>query len=215
MFHRLMRSSPSIWVLPLLFASSVVAFVAVIATFDPDPFAEGATIERGTTALLFLTAATLFVAHRGGPWRNRWHLVAIPVLLGLREMDLDKAFMSEGILQLRLYSGDAPLVEKLTGGAVVVFLVWMILRLIRHDLSGWLQGLRDGNPLSLLLLGAGLAVIVAKTLDGLGRRLEPFGVILQQGAPHVLAAVEESLELGFALALLIAVLLWWQHSARE
>ncbi len=214
MFDLIARSRNSFPILILLPVAGILGIVVAFALFDADPFAEGATVERSTTAVLFLTAATFLVALVARGWRSRWHLVAVLVLLGLREMDFDKAFLSEGILQLRLYTGDAPIVEKLAGAAVVAMIAWLMLRLIRRDLPAWLRGLRDRRQMPLLLLAAGIAVVVAKTLDGLQRKLSPFGVTLPPGAPRIFAALEESLELGFALALLVAVLLWWQGNAR-
>lgn len=208
------RSPPSPWLPSLLVAGALLALVLIFAQFDADPFAERAAVERGTSVTLLLTAVALLLATRDGGWRRRWHLIAIPVALALREMDLDKAILSEGILQLRLYSGDAPLTEKLFGAVIVAFVVMLMFRFVRHDAWGWLRGVRAGRPMQLILLAGGVAVIVAKSMDGLARKLQPFGVTLTPETQRILVAAEESLELGFALALLVAVLLWWQRDAR-
>lgn len=208
------QSMPSSWLPSLIVTGTVLALVAIFAQFDADPFAEGAAVERGTSVALLLAAGAMLLASRHGGWRGRWHLVALLVMLALREMDFDKAILSEGVLQLRLYSGDAPLAEKLIGAGIVAFAVWLMVRLLRHDLPSWLRGVRSGRPIPLILLAGGIAVVVAKSLDGLARKLQPFGVTLTPETERILVAAEESLELGFALALLVAVLLWWQRDAR-
>ncbi|WP_415392987.1 hypothetical protein [Paracoccus sp. SJTW-4] len=46
---------------------------------------------------------------------QQWHVLALLVMMSLRELDFDKRFLSEGILQLRLYSGPSSVWEKLLG----------------------------------------------------------------------------------------------------
>ena len=78
-------------------------------------FKEGHAIEV-MSAVLLASAAVLWWGLGADDMAGRqWHIPVIPVLMAMREMDFDKRFTSEGVMQLRLYSGDSPLWEKTLG----------------------------------------------------------------------------------------------------
>ena len=160
---------------------------------------EGGPVEVATALTLLLCAA--LSAQRG----LGLHLVAGFLLLAAREFDADKRFTSEGLLQLRLYSGDSPLAEKLLGVLVIGIALWAIWRLLRNDFGGWRGGVRSGHPAAWSVMLAFALVVVAKSLDGLARKLAPLGIDVTAAVSARSGRAEEVLELVFAGLLVYAV----------
>lgn len=170
-----------------------------------DIFQEGSAIET-MSALAFLAAAGLLFWQRHDPVvRKHWHLIVILALMGLRELDLDKALISMGIFKLRLYTGAAPWFEKLAGAAVIALILWCGWRLMRYTLPPFWRGLRAFHPASWLSLSAGATIILAKGLDGIGRKLAEFGILADPLFLRAAARAEEILEVVAGIALIMAV----------
>lgn len=176
-------------------------------------FKEGHAVEV-TSALLYLMAAILLILMRDDePVRRNWHLPVILVLMTLREFDLDKRLTSEGLLQLRLYSGPSPLSEKLIGAVFVLLILTCAWLLVVRTLPSWWKGIRSNFMTSWLVLGAASATIFAKSLDGIGRKLSPLGVSLSSDFTTVAGKTEELLELVAAFALAMAVVYYRRRRA--
>ncbi|MFC0198942.1 hypothetical protein [Paracoccus rhizosphaerae] len=161
-------------------------------------FSEAGPIERLSAGFLLLSFAWLALRRDA----SRWHQVVLILAAALRELDWDKAFTERGVLSLGLYTGDHPMGQKLAGAAVLVVLVWAVQRLLRRDLRPWLVGLRRGVGTSWAMLAAVLLYVMAKTLDGLGRKLAPLGVETSQQLNEVAGRSEEVLELFGAILIL-------------
>lgn len=176
-------------------------------------FAEGGPIE-GMSAIFLLTAA-LWVSTdiiRQRRWQS-WHLAVLLWGAGMRELDMDKAYTQSGVLSLRLYSGDAPIVQKLLGGAVLALLIWAGLRMLARNLPGFLRRLRRFRAQEwLLVLGVGL-ILFAKTIDGLGRKLAPWGIDISQATSDFAGRSEEAMELVATILILQVVALF--HARRR
>lgn len=184
--------------------ATVLLDVSVSATID-ELFKEGRAIEL-LSALWLLAAAVLWAAlGTGDAMRRHWHVPVLLLLMAMREQDYDKRFLADGILKLRLYTGPAPLADKLIGLAVLALLAVCLWRLLRLSLPGWLAGLRRGQTAPWLVLASGATLVVAKTVDGLGRKLEPFGIALDRQLEMMLGRGEEMLELAAAVMLVQAV----------
>jgi hypothetical protein len=162
---------------------------------------------EGASALALLAAALAFAGLAPDRLRTLWAAPAALLLLGAREMDWDKAFLSEGVFQLRLYSGSAPILHKAAGAAAVLLLLAVLWRLARLA-PRWLAALRGGAGWARALAAALLLGAIAKSLDGLARKLEPLGIDVPRALNAGAARVEEVLELGFALLLAWAVTSW-------
>ncbi|MDN5569559.1 MAG: hypothetical protein L0G27_12580, partial [Paracoccus sp. (in: a-proteobacteria)] len=107
------RLSHPVFIFGLACFTALVALMAglVTAQAPKDIFAETGPIERLSAAYLIAGALWLGVMSTV----SRWHQVVLVVAAGLRELDWDKAFTESGVLSLRLYSGDAPLMQKVVG----------------------------------------------------------------------------------------------------
>ncbi|SFA56585.1 hypothetical protein SAMN04487972_11556 [Paracoccus halophilus] len=168
-------------------------------------FKEGHSIEVMSYLLLLFAALAWLALGMAKSVRGQWHIPMILTLMALREMDFDKRFTTEGVLQLRLYSGGAPLWEKAIGLAVVLLIVICGLRLMFLNLPLWWRGLREGAVPSWLVGIGAVLLVVSKSLDGLGRKLAPLGIELEQWQGTLAGRLEEILELGMAILLVQAV----------
>ncbi|MBU2956492.1 hypothetical protein Q4511_12300 [Paracoccus sp. 1_MG-2023] len=186
----------------------LVLLAGLVVTNDTHAlFAEGGPIE-GMSAI-FLGTSALWVSVDivlQRRWRS-WHIAVLLWAATMRELDMDKAYTTEGILQLRLYSGDAPILEKLIGGAIVGLLTWAGLRLLARNMPRFIRRLRRLRAQEWLLV-LGLALIfLAKTIDGLGRKLAPLGIEISDRLGSFAGRAEEAMELIATILILQVVAL--------
>lgn len=166
-------------------------------------FSEGGALELASAAG-YLLALAVFAARALRPGRC-W---PVPVLLlagAARELDLDKRLTDPGLLQARLYTGDAPLAVKLAGLAVVLAILGAALVLVVRDGPGWVRALAAGARRAWWAAAALGLAIVSKSLDGVGRKLRPLGIEVTDALDTAAALVEEVLELGIPVAIVLAM----------
>lgn len=195
-----------------LAAGWLLVGLASVTTID-QVFAESGPIETASASFLILCAVVLSGDIIQGRLPRRWHLVVLTLAAGLRELDWDKAFTDSGIVSLRLYSGTAPLGQKIAGTAVLVLLVVAVVRLLCRDLGPWLSGLRAGRLWSWLLAASLAIYAVAKAMDGLDRKLLSWGVELSALTARTAVRLEEGLELFAAILVLQVAILSLRKSA--
>ena len=78
-----------------------------------------------------------------------------------------------------------------------------------------MRGLANQNGIAWCVGLALVLAVTAKTVDGLARKLEPFGIALSETLSKNLALYEETAELGMALALLFAVFAWFPKQTHD
>lgn len=154
-----------------------------------------------------LVGALVFyvIKQRNEARRLFWPGVVLVLFMAARELDFDKALFQHGFLSLKLYSGDAPLYQKVLGGMFVAVLMLSGLRLVFTQGRRWLSALRRGQGWAWLLFCAMALVVIGKTLDGAGRKLAGFGIEISLSSAEMALLVEETAELGAALCLLLAI----------
>ena len=173
--------------------------------------AESGPIEQLSALGYF--CCVFYMAVRGGrAYLTRYsYLVALITLFGCRELDFDKRFTTMGVLKSRFYlSTDIPVFEKLIGLIVIALIIWSVAMIVRNHISSFLEGLRlvsveaTGVAAALLLLG------FSKSIDGIARKLAPLGVDVSDRVSFLAGAIEEVMELGIPL-LMIIVFHAWNH----
>ncbi|OCX65893.1 hypothetical protein BFP70_07095 [Thioclava sp. SK-1] len=186
---------------------------SLIAAHDlHELFAEGQGVELVTVVLF---GFALVVWARTSPDRVQgWHIATILALMAMREMDFDKRFTSNGVLQLRLYTADGPLIEKIIGLIVIAVILAAVWRLIRRDVAPWLFGLRAGRLQAWLMVAAFGLLVFAKAIDGIGRKLAPFGVEFSPLFESRAARIEELCEMLFAILIVQIIALAYQGRRR-
>lgn len=194
----------------------LLLFRDVVAHIQPAEFyAEGRSIELGSAVLLFGAAALWLALRPDGGDRVNWHIPVILTLMGLRELDFDKRLTDEGLLQLRLYSGDAPMIQKLIGAAVVVLILICAWRLLRYNLRPWWRGIVQGRATSWLVFLAGATMVVAKTMDGFDRKMAGFGITVNPMLTTILGRSEELLELIMSMIIIQAIAYYAKSKADQ
>lgn len=167
-------------------------------------FKEGHAIES-LSVLLLVLGVVLWFTLAGRYALREWQIPVLLALMAARELDADKAYTTHGLLKLRTYTGDAPIHEKLIGGAIIVLALVASYRLLRRNLPLWFARLRMMQADALLILGAFLTGVVAKSFDGLARKLEPLGVSVPHNIDVLSGRAEEVLELACYWMLCIAI----------
>ncbi|WP_179379143.1 hypothetical protein [Jannaschia marina] len=198
---------------PFLICAALITLAFGLGWLIAGPIKENGAFELATVVTLALVAATFVLRLPSLAFGAKWHLPMLAVLLALRELDFDKRFMETGILKLRLYTGDGPLLPKLIGGVVVILVLVCLWRVLRRDGPIWFAALRRREGWAIALPLGVLGVVIAKSVDGLGRKLEPFGIALSDAQDVFAVTAEEGLEFGFALALLLSLFLWIRRYA--
>lgn len=171
-------------------------------------FKEAHAFDVASALLLGAIAGLWWYARADDMQGRQWHLPVILLLMMLRELDFDKRFTSLGLLKLRLYTGSAPLWEKAIGLAVIALILICAWRLMVITVPRWWAGLRAGHASSWLAGAAALMLVLAKTLDGLDRKLAGFGIVLPEDLGRIIGRAAEIMELGVAIMLMQALVVF-------
>lgn len=159
---------------------------------------EGRPIESLSTVMYFV-AALLLLARL----RSHWPFVGVLVFFGLREMDMDKRPFTEGLFKSRQYVGDTvSLAEKLLSAVILILLITIVVIAMRRAIS--VLRARGTDGVSLCVLTALFLGVTAKMMDGLGRKLAPYGIDVPSHVEDIATLYEEVAEMGMALCLLLA-----------
>jgi Na+-driven multidrug efflux pump len=186
----------------------LVFLIALPLAFLPEDLlkfylSEGGPIEVFTAAGYLIVVATLV---REMPYREllkRWHLVAIPIAMCLRELDFHAHFTTHNITKTTLYiSPDVPLWEKLIGATVVIALAVAFYRLLKGGLRSFVHGLRHGEATAVAIAAAIGCAVLSKAIDGAPSNLTFLGIHLAR--IDTSTVFEEILELGIPIFLAIA-----------
>ena len=121
------------WLIALaaLFATTLIGADLFTAAPGTKMTREDGAIETVSMVLHVYAAFCWLILTPAGLWQHFWHVPTVLLLLAARELDLDVAFTSPGILTTALYFTDrAPVWQRLLGGAVVALLVTVAWRLI-------------------------------------------------------------------------------------
>lgn len=161
---------------------------------------ENGPIETATAAFFFIGSLLIFT---GPEIARRWPAAAILLIFGLRELDFHSRFTTMNLTKSRFYlSPDVPFAEKLFGLCVLLFFLVCIYLLIKHYGKTFLRQLRLLDGLSVTLATSFLFLVVAKSIDGLPRKLKPLGITMDDTARLLATAGEELLELGGSILML-------------
>jgi hypothetical protein len=197
-----------LWLAIAIFVASVAAGVVQGVSLS-EFFAENGPIENAGLAAFVIGAFGFAALAPDRAFGSAWYVPVIFLLMAARELDFDKRFTEKGILQLRLYTGDYPLGQKLIGAGFVLLILAVLYLLVRRGVAVAIAAVRAGKGgwVWVLAVGVGL-VVVAKTIDGAGRKLAPYGIEISDALSKSLGKTEEMFEFLFGLALLLAICLW-------
>ena len=158
------------------------------------------------SAAAYLMAVVALARETNGSfmWKHLYFAV-IPIAMCFRELDFHNHFTTMSITRSTFFiSPRVPLIEK--AGAVLVYgvLVWCGVMLLRHARE-FLSDLRAFRAYAVSLVLAGGFAVVSKAVDGIGRKLAPFGLEITPVVEGAFIVAEEVMELGIPVFFLVAV----------
>lgn len=139
---------------------------------------------------------------------RRWYFTAVFALFAARELDLDKKPFTEGLLKSRQYIGDTvSLGERAISALVLLAIIATVMTLLIREIGRFSRTLLRRSPAAIAVLAGLLFIVGSKMIDGLGRKLAPYGIELSDGMTQTLSLTEEIGEMGIPIMFAIAIYL--------
>jgi hypothetical protein len=169
---------------------------------------EHGPLEAATVAVYAAVLADCVYLALSGLVPSAWAGAALVSLPILRELDLHKAFTGFPVTSVRYWRSDLPSAsEKILAAAVVAALLTLALIALAISLKPFWRRLRALRTDALLLAAAPVLLVIASAID----KLAVIDVIVLE-KDVIFRALEESLELGAAICVLGALVLWRKSS---
>lgn len=175
---------------------------------------EGGIVET-LSALGYIVCAILLASKGGIEYmRKHWYFFVVLLACAAREFDFDKRFTEVGIFKSKfLVSPEVGIPVKIIGLAVVLFLLFTLVKILRKYAVDFLKKLPSVTIFELSIVTAGVFLVVAKTLDGLSRKL--LGIIEVSPEVNAIATnMEEAMEFGVPCLFAIAILVYFARLQR-
>ncbi len=167
---------------------------------------EEGLFEQGSWVVYFVVAAVCLFLMREDP---RLYATSAVVVLAMaaRELDLHRRFTTDSMLKSRYYlKVQAPLIEKLIAGAVVLALTAVVLYMLVRYLPLLLRRLRERSPAAITLATSFVVLVLTKIADRLPDLVRhDFGAVVPAWLLHLQAVFEEPLESTIPLLFLLAI----------
>ena len=202
------RHNFSLLLLAIIF---LVCIMAILPWINIDTqkklLIEGGLFESSTVYGYIFCLILIFVSW---PWHkilSKWYFSALIILFALRELDYDKAHFTHGVLKSKQYFSDLVGVSELIISIGVLLLILIVLAsIVLREKNNFIKGIIDLKQSQLAVLASIILVVVTKTIDGLKRKLEGFGIDLSNKIEHFAMIIEEVGEMGIPIMFAIAIL---------
>ncbi len=133
------------------------------------------------------------------------YLAILPLAMCARELDFHVMFTTLSMTKTSFYvSPEVPVIEKIIAVSLIGVLVWSVIGLFRNA-PALLADLRAGKAHAIAFVAAIALVPASEALDGIGNRLTGIGIALSEPAMAAAESLEEVIELGIPVFLLVAV----------
>ena len=160
----------------------------------------------------FLSALFMIVRGKWAYIKKYYYFFILVLLFGLRELDFDKKFTTMGIFKSKFYlSSSVPWSEKFIGLLVVGLLLYIIVSIVKNHSKDFLLNIKNFSPVYIGSLLVFLVLFVAKTLDGIGRKLADLGFVMEEELVSYFEAIEEILELGIPLLIIATLFIYFSN----
>jgi hypothetical protein len=167
-------------------------------------FDEGGVVEVASAIGYFLCVLLILYKGKINYLRKYYYFILLFIMSGFREQDFHKRFTTMGILKIKFFiSPNVPLTEKLIGFLIVLLLLHVLISIYKNHFRQFIGGLKNHSTISIGVLIVLLLLGVSKTLDGISRKLGSFEIEIGSQIAIHLAALEEVLELGIPMFLLL------------
>ncbi len=190
--------------------SLIVLFLIFSSTFVLDGinrdlfFDEGGIVEVASAIGYFLCVLLILYKGKINYLRKYYYFILLFIMSGFRELDFHKRFTTMGILKIKFFtSPDVPFTEKLVGFLIVLLLLHILISIYRNHFRQFIEGLKNHSTIPIGVFIVLLLLGVSKSLDGISRKLGSFNIEIGSQIAIHLAALEEVLELGIPMFLLL------------
>ena len=202
-----------LYVVTGLLVTAILAIVLDSATADLLS-REGHLIEN-LTVILYLGVIIYLFFVAAGNRKFRYHSAFVVLLFVLRELDMHRKLVSGSILNFSYYlQPEISLAERLAVGIVVLACAYVLIRYITYG-KGLASGLHNRYGYALTIVAALLIMLITKLLDSAPRILrENFAITISSEVKMPMRVLEEILELGIPLLILLACLQYWTFTRR-
>ncbi len=167
-------------------------------------FDEGGIIEVASAIGYFLCVLLILYKGKINYLRKYYYFILLFIMSGFRELDFHKRFTTMGILKIKFFiSPSVPFTEKLVGFLIVLLLLHVLISIYKNHFRQFIEGLKNYSSISIGVFIVLLLLGISKTLDGISRKLGSFEIEIGSQIAIHLAALEEVLELGIPMFLLL------------
>lgn len=177
---------------------------------------EGGWVESATALAYFFCAA--FMAYKGklAYLKKYPHIFLLIIFLMFRELDFDSRFTTTGIFKIRFFTGShVPITEKIIGVIVILLLLYIVFAILYRHTKDFLSGLKKRSIVDFGVLISCILLALSQSLDGLDRKLKSFGIIVSKAVSMHAGAVEEILELGVPICIIITLSAYFRTTSGE
>ena len=138
---------------------------------------------------------------------SKWYFTALIVLFTLRELDYDKAHFTHGVLKSKQYFSNLVGVSELIVSIIILIFILLVLGFILiKEKDCFIDGIKTRKQSQLAILTSIILIIITKSVDGLRRKLDSFGIDLSQSGEQLALIVEEVGEMGIPIMFVIAII---------
>lgn len=190
----------------------IIAFLAIfLDSVTAERLSREGNLIEDLTVILYLSGIVYLLFIASGDWKFRYYSAFVVLLFVLRELDMHSRLTSIRINNSSYYiEPTTPLVERIAVGAVLLICIYALIRYMMNYGRHLIFGLRSRCGYSLTIAAVLLVMLIAKLLDSAPRILrENFAIVLSSEVKTPMRVIEEVLELGIPLLILLACLQYW------
>jgi hypothetical protein len=189
------------------FLAGMIATTLAMEDAARDVFVEEGGIVETMSAAGYVVCALVFLFQGRMAGLKRYPYVFLAFLiLFMRELDFHTRFTTMSVTKTKFFvSGEVSALERTVGIIAIAMLAYVVIMLLVRHAKPWVIGLWKRSPTSWASLFAFSLMAASKALDGIGRKLQGFGISTTETTEIVTEVTEEILELGIPMALLIAL----------
>jgi hypothetical protein len=170
---------------------------------------EGGVIESASVLIYFLSIAYIVCKRRVLQLK---HFFILIIFFMLRELDFHKRFTTMGIFKIKFFiSAEVPLVEKYIGIMVILLLLYTAVSMVLRYKNDFYAGIRKRSAVSFGIVLVSAFMVLAKSIDGLGRKLKVFGIVPSEQTFAFAKAFEEIAELGIPIVIFLMTYAYFQN----
>ncbi len=196
----------------------VIAFLAILLdSVTAEKLSREGNLIENLTVILYFSGIVYLLFIESGNWKFRYYSAFVVSLFVLRELDIHSRLTSIRINNFSYYvEPTIPLVERVAVGIVLLICTYALIRYMINYGRHLISGMRNRYGYSLTTVAALVVMLIVKLLDSSPRILhENFVIILSNEVKMAMRVVEEMLELGIPLLILLACLQYRSFTSRR